>query len=106
MFKQLAGGVVFLAVCCAVFGALYYTAGYSWNKPDRYQEGVCLKMAFPGVENWHNQMTARVVTIGQSSYAMEYWLEYGWSAYKDTWPFSLNVVKVPCPQEVKDESHP
>ena len=103
MLRELLVILIFIGVC---FGGTYGFLTWGSQKPERYQEGVCLKMAFPGVENWHNQMTARVVTIGQSSYAMEYWLEYGWSAYKDTWPFSLSVVKVQCPQEPQNESHP
>jgi hypothetical protein len=101
MFEKITTFVAALMIC-AVVGYLYTT--HPWAKDLPYKEGDCLKMDFPGVEAWHYGMIARVDTIGKQNYGVKYWLEYGWSSYTDTWPFSLSVVKVQCPQETRNDN--
>jgi hypothetical protein len=98
--RKLAESVFFFLIAVAfATGILVAVVKYPWAKEVAYKEGDCLKMDFPGVEAWHYGMIARVDTIGKQNYGVKYWLEYGWSTYTDTWPFSLSVVKVACPQE-------
>ena len=102
--RKLAESVFFLIIAVALAaGITVAVVKYPWAKDLPYKEGDCLKMDFPGVEQWHYGMVARVDTIGKQNYGVKYWLEYGWSTYTDTWPFSLSVVKVTCPAQENHE---
>lgn len=96
--------ILVVGICMIAVFAGYFVYGKYGNAEIRYHEGDCLKMDFPGVEAWHYGMIARVDTIGKQNYGVKYWLEYGWSTYTDTWPFSLSVVKVQCPQETRNDN--
>lgn len=104
MLKLILGGFVSLVTMVATFYLLSVALGNPWwgKGPDHYPEGTCLKMSFPSVESWHGNLTARVERIGKQNYEVKYWMEYGWTNLTDTWPFSLETVKVGCPMEVQD----
>lgn len=89
--------------------AALVTAGAGWllytqatAKEVTYHEGDCLKMNLAEVEEWNNGLMAQVVKVGKRNYEVKYWLEFGWTQRTDTWPFSLQTVKVMCPTVIDD----